>query len=49
VEVDADRMRSNIADVYLPEAGGDAPDPASYLGSTDRLIDRALRAHAERP
>jgi 3-carboxy-cis,cis-muconate cycloisomerase len=85
LEVDAQRMRANLADAMLAErvaaaiggtGAGDLVrhalaaglslaeiarehlhedeaarvlDPATYLGATDQLIDRALAAHANRP
>jgi len=45
LEVDADRMRANIASETLSEAarfGIDARTPDDYLGAVDVLIDRAL-------
>ena len=41
---------AEVARAHLPE--GEAArvlEPATYLGATDRLIDRALSAHAHRP
>jgi 3-carboxy-cis,cis-muconate cycloisomerase len=47
LEVDVDRMRSNIAADTLSEAArfGGAERPEDYLGSTDWFIDRALALH----
>jgi len=45
LEVDAQRMRANIASATLSEAerfGLAAEQPEDYLGSTDAFIDRAL-------
>jgi len=45
VEVDADRMRSNLRAETLSEAERFAPDasrPEEYLGSADAFVDRAL-------
>jgi 3-carboxy-cis,cis-muconate cycloisomerase len=50
LEVDAARMRANIAPEVLAEAakfGIDAQQPEDYLGSVDELIDRALALHEE--
>ncbi|HEV8163398.1 MAG TPA: 3-carboxy-cis,cis-muconate cycloisomerase [Actinomycetota bacterium] len=37
-----------VSDLLDPEEIGRLLDPAGYLGATDELISRALRAHAER-
>ena len=45
LDVDADRMRANIADDVLSEAnrlGIPAASPDAYLGSADAFVDRAL-------
>jgi 3-carboxy-cis,cis-muconate cycloisomerase len=50
LEVDAARMRANIAPDVLAEAakfGIDAQQPDDYLGSVDAFIDRALGLHEE--
>jgi 3-carboxy-cis,cis-muconate cycloisomerase len=48
LEVDAERMRANISDDVLSEAGKFAPEarrPEDYLGSAGALVDRALAAY----
>jgi 3-carboxy-cis,cis-muconate cycloisomerase/3-oxoadipate enol-lactonase len=54
--VHGDRMRSTVddqLDVLMAEQAGSKPDappdPAGYLGSTQALIDRHLRAHLPAP
>jgi 3-carboxy-cis,cis-muconate cycloisomerase len=48
LEVDVERMRSNIVAATLSEAervGADARAPEDYLGAANTLIDRALTLH----
>jgi hypothetical protein len=42
--MDTGKVREHLE----PEEVGTLLDPARYLGATSDLIDRALRAHAER-
>jgi 3-carboxy-cis,cis-muconate cycloisomerase len=45
LEVDAERMRANVRDETLSEAGRlgiDAAGPGDYLGAADAFVDRAL-------
>ncbi len=45
LQVDAERMRANMRDELLSERkarGDDDPDPLSYLGSVEALVDMAL-------
>ena len=51
LEVDAERMRANIAAATLSEAerfGIDAKRPEDYLGSADAFVERALQLYKER-
>jgi 3-carboxy-cis,cis-muconate cycloisomerase len=51
LEVDAARMRANIADTALSEAAKYAPEaewPEDYLGSAGAMIDGVLAAYRER-
>jgi len=50
LEVDTERMRSNIREDTLAEAGRlgiDAATPDEYLGSADAFVDRALAFYRE--
>ena len=51
LEVDAERMRTNIGDDTLSEArrvGIDASAPEDYLGAADAFVDRALKLYRRR-
>ena len=50
LEIDADRMRANIAEETLSEAasfGIDAQRPEDYVGNAGALVDRALRFYED--
>jgi 3-carboxy-cis,cis-muconate cycloisomerase len=45
LQVNAERMRANIASETLSEAAGEAASPEDYLGSVEAFVDRALALH----